>query len=75
MKTMCPSGYHNNGFMESHSPGRIMYSYTFLIPMNQRVLNRLSLEHNIGGHKSPTTQRVLISHKSMMSVRRAHHDP
>ena len=51
MKTMCPSGYHHNGFMATHALGQMIYSYTFLEPMNQRVLNRLSKERNISGHK------------------------
>ena len=25
--------------------------YTLLVPMNKRVLNKLSKEHNISGHK------------------------
>ena len=42
MKTMCPPGYHHNGFVATHSLGHIMYGYTLLVPMNQRVLNKLS---------------------------------
>ena len=51
MKTMCPSGYHHNGFVATHALGHIMYGYTLLVPMNQRVLNKLSKEHNVSGHK------------------------
>ena len=25
MKTMCPPGYHHNGFMATHAPGHMMY--------------------------------------------------
>ena len=46
MKTMCPPGYHHNGFVETHALGHTMYGYTLLIPMKQRVLNKLSKEHN-----------------------------
>ena len=28
----------------------MMYGYTLLVPLNQRVLNKLSKEHNISGH-------------------------
>ena len=46
-----------------------MYGYTLLVPMNQKVLNKLSKERNISGHhKWPTTHRVLKSHKSKMGV-------
>ena len=51
MKTMCPPGYHHNGFVGAHALGHIMYRYTLLVPMNQRVLNKLSKEHNVSGHK------------------------
>ena len=39
MKTMCPPGYHPNGFVTTHALGHMMYGYTLLVPMNQRVLN------------------------------------
>ena len=47
MKTMCPSGCHHNGFVATHALGHMMYGYTLLVPINQRVLNKLSKEHNI----------------------------
>ena len=31
--------------------GNMMYGYTLLVPMNQRVLNKLRKERNISGHK------------------------
>ena len=31
MKTMCPPGYHNNGFVTTHALGHMMYGYTFLV--------------------------------------------
>ena len=51
MKTMCPSGYHHNGFVATHAFGHMMYGYTLLVPMSQRVLNKQSKEHSISGHK------------------------
>ena len=52
MKTMHPSGYHHNGFVATHARGHMMYGYTLLVvPMNERVLNKLSKEHNISDHK------------------------
>ena len=30
MKTMCPPGYHHNGFVATHALGHMMYSYTHL---------------------------------------------
>ena len=57
MKTMCPPGYHNNGSVATYALGHMMYGYILLVPVNQRVLNKLSKEHNISkehntsGHK------------------------
>ena len=51
MKTMYPLGYHHNGFVATHALGHMMYDYTFLVPLKQRVLNKLSKEHNMSGHK------------------------
>ena len=51
MKTMCPPGYHHNGFVATHALGHMMYGSTLLVPMNQRVLNKQSKERNISGHK------------------------
>ena len=48
--TKCPPGYHNNGFMASHALGHMMYGYTLLVSMNQKVLNKLRKEHDISGH-------------------------
>ena len=44
MKTMCPPGYHHNGFVASHALEQMIYDYTLLVPMNHRVLNKLSNE-------------------------------
>ena len=68
MKTMCPPGYHHNGFVATHALGHMMYGSTLLVPMNQRVLNKQSKERNISGHKLSTTHRVLKSDRSKMSV-------
>ena len=51
MKTMCPPGYHHNGFVATRALGHMMYGSTLLVPMNQRVLNKQSKERNISGHK------------------------
>ena len=51
MKTMCPPGYHHNGFVATPALGHMMYGYTLPVPMNQRVLNKQSKERNISGHK------------------------
>ena len=45
MKTMSPPGYNHNDFVATHALRHMMYGYTLLVPMNQRVLNKLSKEH------------------------------
>ena len=42
---MCPTGYHDNGFVATHALGKRIYGCTLLMPMNQRVLNKLSKKH------------------------------
>ena len=51
MKIMCPPGYHHNGFVASHALVYILYGYTLLVPVNQRVVSKSSKEHNISGNK------------------------
>ena len=35
MKTMCPPGYHDNGFVATHAPGHMLFGYTLLVPMHE----------------------------------------
>ena len=51
MKTMCPPDYHRSGFAATHALGYMMYNYILLVPINQRLLNKVSKEHNTSGHK------------------------
>ena len=30
MKTMCPPGYHHNGFMATHALAHMMYIYIYI---------------------------------------------
>ena len=36
MKTVCPPGYHHNGFAATCAFGHMMYGYTWLVPMNEK---------------------------------------
>ena len=48
MKTMCPLGYHNNGFVATRALGHMMYGYTLLVPMNQTItLLALLVKHSL----------------------------
>ena len=51
MKTIFPHGYHPNGFVATHGFRHMMYGYTLLVPMNQRILNKLIKECNISTYK------------------------
>ena len=44
---MCPLGYRHDGFVVTHALRHMMYGYSLLVPMNHRVLNKLSKERNI----------------------------
>ena len=41
----------HNGFVVNPALGHIVYGYTLLVPINQRVLKKLNKESNISGHK------------------------
>ena len=30
MKTLCPPGYHHNGFVETHALGHMMYGFIYI---------------------------------------------
>ena len=51
MEKMWSPGYHRNGFVATLAFGHMMYGYTLLVPINQRVLNKLYKERNKSGHK------------------------
>ena len=55
MKAICPPGYHRNDFVATHALGHMMYGYTLLVPINQRVLSILNKNHDMSGHKRFTT--------------------
>ena len=46
-KIMCPPDYNHNGYVAAHAPEYMIYSYTLLVPMNQRVLNKLNKERHL----------------------------
>ena len=52
----------------TYALGHMMYGYTLLVPMNQKMVDKLYKEHNIGGHKWSTTYRVPKSQRSKMGV-------
>ena len=47
MKMMCPPNYHHNSLVATPALGYMMYGYTLLIPVNQRVLKKLSNDHSL----------------------------
>ena len=51
MELLCPPTCHHNGFMPTHALEHMMYGYTLLVQMNQRVLNKTSKEQKISDHK------------------------
>ena len=61
MKTISHPDYHHNGFVATRAFGYMMYGYSLLVPMNQRLLNKPSKEHNMSSHKRSKTRRVFKS--------------
>ena len=61
MKTMCYPGYHHNSFVATYVLGHIMYCYTLLVPMKERVLNKLNKECNISGYCDKISTLFVIS--------------
>ena len=51
MKTMFPPGFHDNGFLAIHALVYMMYGYTLMVLMNERVLNKQSKERDISDQK------------------------
>ena len=47
-QTMCPPGCYQstNGRKLTHTLGHMIYCYTLLVSINQRLLNKSSKEHN-----------------------------
>ena len=70
MKTMCPPSYRYNGFVGTHALGQMMYGYTLLVPMNQKVLNKLSKEHIISDpwHTECSTQKAHCFHDCILHL-------
>ena len=56
---MFPPVYHHNGFVATHAVGHMLYGYTSLVPVNQRVLNKLSKECNVSQYFMKCTSSFL----------------
>ena len=59
---------HHNRFLPNYARGYMMYSYTLLVPTNQRVFSKPSKEHIIGGPELSAIRRVLKSNGSKMTI-------
>ena len=49
---MSPPAYRQNDFEATHALGHMVYGYTLLVPMNQRVLSKLSKEYKQDEHNN-----------------------
>ena len=58
MKTVYPRGYQPNDFAATHTFGHMIYRFNLMVPVNQRVLRKLSKEHNVSGPKGSTPHRL-----------------
>ena len=60
MKTMCPSGYHHNGFVEVHALGHMIYGKFFSwLHINDADLASVGFEHSVC-HGSLMTTYIYI---------------
>ena len=57
---MCPRSYYHSGFVATHALGHMIYGYTLLVPMDQRVFNKLSKEHKAISHCGDSFTAVTI---------------
>ena len=55
-------------FVATHALGHMMSGYTLLVPVNQRVLNKLSMELNTSGHEWSMIHRMLKFHRNKIDV-------
>ena len=62
MKTMCPPGYHDNGFVATHALGHMMYGSTLLVPLVYWICN---IEH-FACSKSATYSKVPLFKKLVL---------
>ena len=64
-----PSRYHCNEFVVTYGLGHMTYGYTLLLPMNQRVRNKLGEERNISviyyAHLTSVTFEPSVFRKSL----------
>ena len=51
IKTMYSFSYHYSSFVATRAPGNVMYSYSLLLLMDQRVFNKLSKDRKISNPK------------------------
>ena len=51
MKIMFPPSYYHNDFVATEALGYMMYGYTLLVPVTQRVPDKPRNERNICSHK------------------------
>ena len=47
MKTMCPPGYHHNGFVATHALGHMMYGYLASVRFEHSVCRGSLMTTNI----------------------------
>ena len=48
---MCPPGAHHNDFVATDAFGYMLFGYTLLVPVNQRVPSKLKRGYHKIGHK------------------------
>ena len=64
----CSPGYYHNGFVGTHALG------AHDVTMNQRVVNKLSKERNIDGHKRSSIYTIYYARLAYVRLRYSVYD-
>ena len=72
MKTMCPPGYHDNGFVATHAPGHMMYGYHFINCTSCAQVYKLPQSHFGDNLEGTLFSRLHIYYAHLVSLRFEH---
>ena len=66
MKTMCPPGYHHNGFVATHALGHMIYIYIYIYYIScTYIYNNFSQVHRSSSNSlSPSLEKKLFEQLS-----------
>ena len=70
MKTMCPPGYHHNGFGTIHELGHMMYIYIYIkknfFQQRDGAVNKIKFYRIINNSKQTSDTLIIIRMKALI---------